>query len=91
MQIAPDSNCVFVEGLCGMLGGMYAATLRNVISATMGHFPVSNGGTHFLPSRGHPTLLISQMETTLQHESVDGYDHWLMKLSEPLSCLYYLL
>ena len=35
----------FVEGLCRMSSAINAATTRNVISATMAHLLVCNGGT----------------------------------------------
>ena len=61
----------FVEGLCRMLSGMNAATSRNVISATMQHLLVSNGGSRFNFSHGFGNLLVGQLEATLEHWPVD--------------------
>ena len=61
----------FVEGLCRMLSGMNAATSRNVISATMQHLLVSNGGSRFNFSHGFGNLLLGQLETTLEGQPID--------------------
>ena len=50
----------FVEGLCCLLSGLNAATTRNVISATMQHLLICNGGSRFQFSHGFTNLLISQ-------------------------------
>ena len=44
----------FVEGLCQMLSAMNAATTRNVISSTMAHLLVCNGGAR-------PSILLSMV------------------------------
>ena len=56
----------FVEGLCRTLSGMNAATLRNVISATLQHLLVSNGGSRFNFSHGFGNLLVGQLEAPLE-------------------------
>ena len=61
----------FVEGLCRMLSGMNAATSRNVISATMQHLLVSNGGSRFNFSHGFGNLLLGQLEATLEGRPID--------------------
>lgn len=61
----------FVEGLCRLLGGMNAATSRDVISAPMGHLLVSSRGTRFQFSHDFSHLLISQLEATLEGEPID--------------------
>ena len=68
----PDTDADnFVEGLCRLLGGMNAATSRDVISATMAHLLVCRGGTRFKFSHDFGPLLISQLEATLEGENVD--------------------
>ncbi len=61
----------FVEGLCMMLGGMNAATSRDVISTTMSHLLACNGGSRFKMSHGYGVLLIGQLEATLEGKPVD--------------------
>ena len=61
----------FVEGLCRMLSAMYAAQTRNVVSTTMGHLLVCNGGTRFMFSHGFGSLLVGQLEETLEDRPVD--------------------
>jgi len=61
----------FVEGLCRMLSAMNAATTRNVISSTMAHLLVCNGGSRFRFSHGFGNLLIGQLEATLEGRPVD--------------------
>ena len=54
-----------------MLSGMNAATSRNVISATMQHLLVSNGGTRFKFSHGFGNLLVGQLEASLEGWPID--------------------
>ena len=61
----------FVEGICRTLSGMNAATLRNVISATLQHLLVSNGGSQFNFSHGFGNLLVGQLEATLEGWAID--------------------
>jgi len=61
----------FVEGLCRTLSGMNAATSRNVISATLQHLLVSNGGSRFNFSHGFGNLLVGQLEATLEGWAID--------------------
>ena len=56
----------FVEGLYHTLSGMNAATSRNVISATLQHLLVSNGGSQFNFSHDFRNLLVGQLEATLE-------------------------
>ncbi len=57
------------EGLCRVLSGLNAATIRNVVSATMSHLIPSNKGLRFVSSHDFSDLLVSQMEAT--HEGQD--------------------
>ena len=61
----------FVEGLCRMLGGMNAATSRNVISSTMAHLLVCNNGSRFQFSHDFGNLLVGQLEATLEGRPTD--------------------
>lgn len=61
----------FVEGLCRMLGGLNAATSRYVVSSTMAHLLISQGGTRFKFSHGMSDLLIGQLEACLEGKPVD--------------------
>ena len=61
----------FVEGLCCTLSGMNAAPSRNVISATLQHLLVSNGGCQFNFSHGFGNLLVGQLEATLEGWAID--------------------
>ena len=63
----------FVEGLCRTLSGMNAATSRNVISATMQHLIVSNGGVDSI------SLMVSEI-----YYSVNYKRHWR---AGPLMCV----
>ena len=61
----------FIEGLCRMLGGLNAATSRYVVSSTMAHLLISQGGTRFKFSHGMSDLLVSQLEACLEGKPVD--------------------
>ena len=61
----------FVEGLCRTLSGMNAAISRNIISATLQHLLVSNGGSRFNFSHGFGNLLVGQLEATLEGWAID--------------------
>ena len=61
----------FVEGLCRLLSGLNAATTRNVISATMQHLLICNGGSRFQFSHGFGVLLIGQLEASLEKWPID--------------------
>lgn len=61
----------FVEGLCRLLSGLNAATTRNVISATMQHLLICNGGSRFQFSHGFGVLLIGQLEASLENWPID--------------------
>ena len=60
----------FVEGLCRMLAGMNAATLRYKVSTVMSHLMVCNGGTWFKFLLGFINLLMSQLEATIDNKYV---------------------
>ena len=61
----------FVKGLCRTLSGMNAAISRNVISATLQHLLVSNGGSRFKFSHSFGNLLVGQLEATLEGWAID--------------------
>ena len=42
-----DDEDLFVKGLCRLLSGINAATSRDVVSPTIAHLLISNGGTGF--------------------------------------------
>ncbi len=56
----------FREGLSRLLLGLNAATIRNVISATMAHLIPCNNGSRFVYSHDFSDLLVGQMEATLE-------------------------
>ena len=60
----------FVEGLCRMLSALHASYSRMVISATMQHRLVCNGGTRFLFSHQFNNLLLTQLEAILDGKDV---------------------
>jgi len=66
-----DSEPDFVEGLCRMLGGMYAATSRYVVSSTMAHLLICQSGTRFKFSHQFSDLLVTQLEAILEGQPVD--------------------
>ena len=66
-----DEEGDFVEGLCRMLGGMYAATSHYVVSATMAHLLICQDGTRFKFSHNFSDLLVGQMEASLEGKPVD--------------------
>ena len=66
-----DDQDDFVEGLCRMLGGMHAATSCYVVSATMAHLLICQGGTRFKFSHDFSDLLVGQMEAALEGKHVD--------------------
>ena len=66
-----DDENDFVEGLCRMLGGMNAATSRYIVSSTMAHLLVCQGGTRFQFSHGFTDLLVGQLEAALEGKPVD--------------------
>ena len=61
----------FLKGLCQLLSGLNAATTRNVISATMQHLLICNGGSRFQFSHGFGVLLIGQLEAALEKWPID--------------------
>lgn len=61
----------FAEGLCRMLSGINAATSRYVVSATMAHLLISQGGTRFKFSHDMSDLLVTQLEACLEGKPVD--------------------
>lgn len=61
----------FIAGLCIMLGGLNAATSRYVVSSTMAHLLICQGGTRFKFSHGMSNLLVSQLEACLEGNPVD--------------------
>ena len=61
----------FTEGLCRLLSGMNAATARYVVSSTMAHLLISQGGTRFKFSHGLSDLLVTQLEACLEDKPVD--------------------
>ena len=66
-----DSEPDFVEGLCRMLDGMYAATSRYVVSSTMAHLLICQSGTRFKFSHQFSDLLVTQLEAVLKGQPVD--------------------
>ena len=54
-----------------MLSATNVATTRNVISATMAHLLVCHGETRFIFSHGFGSLLVRQLEVTLEEWRVD--------------------
>ena len=54
-----------------MLSAMNAATTKNVVSATMAHLLLCNGGTRVMFSHGFGSLLVRQLEATLEERPVD--------------------
>ena len=66
-----DDENDFVEGLCRMLGGMNAATSRYIVSSTMAHLLVCQGGTRFQFSHGFTDLLVGQLEAALEGKPVN--------------------
>ena len=63
--------CMEGEGLCRTLSGMNAVPSRNVISATLQHLLVSNGGSQFNFSHSFGNLLVGQLEATLEGWAID--------------------
>ena len=61
----------FAEGLCRMLGGMYAATSRYVVSSTMAHLLGCQNGTRFKFSHNFSDLLVTQLEAVLEGNPID--------------------
>ncbi len=61
----------FGEGLSRVLSGLNAATTRNVISATMAHLILCNGGSRFVFSHTFSDLLVGQMEATLEGRDIN--------------------
>lgn len=70
-RTAEETQDGFVEGLCRLLSGLNAATTRNVISATMQHLLICNGGSRFQFSHGFGVLLVGQMEASLEKWPID--------------------
>jgi len=66
-----DDKSDFAEVLCRILGVMYATTSHYVVSATMAHLPICQGGTRFKFSHNFSDLLVGQMEAALEGELVD--------------------
>ena len=66
-----NANDAFTKSLCILLSGMWAATSRHVISATLAHLIVSQNGTRFTFSHDFGHLLVSQLEATLEGNPVD--------------------
>ena len=66
-----DEENDFVEGLCRMLGGMNAATSRYIVSSTMAHLLICQGGTRFQFSHDCTDLLVGQLEAALEGKPVD--------------------
>ena len=64
-----------MEGLCQMLSAMNATTTRNVISSTMKHLLVCNGGRRFMFSHGFSFLLVGQLEATVEAWHTDVRIH----------------
>ena len=54
-----------------MLGGMYAATSRYVVSSTMAHLLICQSGTRFKFSHQFSDLLVTQLEAILEGQPVD--------------------
>ena len=67
-----NNNNEFVDGLCEMLQGMNAATLRHVVSLTMGHLITMLGGIRVEYSHEFVNLLVSQLDATLEGLPVDA-------------------
>ena len=65
----PDDS--FIEGLCRMLGGLNASTGRFVVSSTMAHLLISQGGTRFKFSHNMAELLVTQIEARLEKKPID--------------------
>ncbi len=61
----------FGEGLSRVLSGLYAATTRNVISATMAHLIPCNDGSRFVYSHTCSDLLVGQMEAALEGQDIN--------------------
>jgi hypothetical protein len=61
----------FSEGLSRVLSGLNAATTRNIISATMAHLILSNGGPCFVFLQIFSDLQVRQMEATLQGQEIN--------------------
>ena len=66
IRLLHEIQMVFVNGLCRMLNAMNAATSRCAISAIMAHLLVCNSGSRFMFSHGFGTLLVGQLEATLE-------------------------
>jgi hypothetical protein len=65
------ANDEFTKSLCILLSGMWAATSRHVISATLAHFIVPQNGTRFTFSHDFGHLLVSHLEATLEGSPID--------------------
>eukprot|EP00956_Cyclotella_meneghiniana_P030549 scaffold77192_cov37-Cyclotella_meneghiniana.AAC.3 len=68
IEETPDG---FAEGLCRMLSGINAATSRYVVSSTMAHLLVCQNGSRFTFSHDFGSLLVTQMEATLEGADTD--------------------
>ncbi len=66
-----EGELSFGEGLNRVLSGLNAATTRNVISATMAHLILCNGGSKFVFSHTFSDLLVGQMEATLEGQDIN--------------------
>ena len=69
----PARDECFSKSLGVMLSGLQAATSRHTVSATLAHLIVSLGGTRFKFSHDFGTLLVSQLDATLENKPVDVY------------------
>ena len=54
-----------------MLGGMNTSTSRYIVSSTMAHLLICQGGTRFQFSHGFTDLLVGQLEAALEGKPVD--------------------
>jgi hypothetical protein len=61
----------FGEGLSRILSGLNAATIRNVISATMAHLIPYNGGSRFVFLHTFSDLPFGQMEAILEGQDIN--------------------
>ena len=65
---APDPD--HIEGLGRVLTGINAALSRNVVSSTMAHLLICQGGSRFTYSHDFANLLLTQLEDVLEGKEV---------------------
>ena len=63
---ADDKDECHAEGLGRVMTGVNSLLSRNVVSPTMAHLLISQGGTRFTYSHGEENLLVTQLEDYLE-------------------------